>query len=376
MDATGPDVPTDVFAGVDLVGAERGETLDDGALDDGALDDELVAARAVCGIPQIVALANAKGGAGKTSVTVGVGGLAALGGWRVLIIDLDHQDNVGLDLGYSPSPDTPELVAAAHHALGYDLSAHHRAFDNGEGMTLAIAAAARGESFEPPAILRDVRSDLDVIPGGSDLEELDLLPADIDPRSVGARSALARVIASVVGDYDLVLIDCPPGSPFRQWLALAAARFVVIPVMSDTASTKGMTLVAQRFQDVADINPALELLGVVVFGVDSRTTRVERRVRHLVAQAIGAAPVFDTTIRGYRTVADACRDRGIVVQDYESLCDVEPGRHPYVASAHRLADDYERLSRELFVRMRDRLVASKSQVTSTVEASGWAHETV
>src|ERR1700709_1561753 len=131
---------------------------------------------------RVVAVANAKGGVGKTSVTAGLAGLAAKSGSRVLTIDADPQGNLSLDLGYPIS--------------------------DGQGLALAI------QSGYPLSPLRNVRPNLDCVPGGSALFDI---PATYIARMsrgqtmTGLRAALEQVAPEQPGqDYDLILVDTPP----------------------------------------------------------------------------------------------------------------------------------------------------------------------
>lgn len=274
----------------------------------------------------VVAVANGKGGVGKTSVTANVAGIAALSGWRVLAVDLDSQGNLGNDLGYNED----------------DRS------DRGRGLLQAVVAGTA------PAVLRDVRPGLDVIAGGEATEELEAILTTRQQRDRTAVRALAETL-SRVADYQVVLIDCPPSSGVLLDAALMAARFLVIPTRGDSGSLDGLVKVARRFAQVrAAGNPTIELLGVVLFDFGKNDTAVVGRVRdRLTADLDGAAPVFETFIRNSRMAPGDMRELGVLAYEYETAATQAPrwfenptGRR-YSRSANGLAEDYQALTNEI-----------------------------
>jgi cellulose biosynthesis protein BcsQ len=292
-----------------------------------------------------IAVVNGKGGVGKTSITANVGGLAAAAGYRVLLIDLDPQGNLGNDLGY----------------LGAGLS------DEGASMQ---AAATTGIA---PTPIMDVRPNLDVVPGGEHLHDL---TAVLQARRLSGRGGvenLAASIAAIANGYDLVVIDCPPGSDVLQAGALEAARWVLVPTKTDDASRAGLREVARRFQAARVANPDLALLGVVLFGVNQAARRVLRQAREALAKDLGTeSNILATTIRHVEAAAVDARSRGQLVHELER--DVEAGpswwerrrnpegaAEPLAASAHSLAADYERLAGEII----DRLAEADSALEVT-----------
>ncbi len=102
----------------------------------------------------------------------------------------------------------------------------------------------------------------------------------------------------MVGGYDLVLVDTPPGERLLVQAALSVGAFVLIPTRADDASLDGLERVAERFLAARQRNPELALLGVCLFGAGARSRRLAMTTREVVSQALdGAAPVFQTQIR-------------------------------------------------------------------------------
>lgn len=284
------------------------------------------------GLRRTVAVANGKGGVGKTSTTAHIGGLAAAAGYRVLAVDLDPQGNLGEDLGYT----------------GAELS------DDGQGLLHAVLTG------QPPMVLRDVRPNLDVIPGGLHLYDLaGALEARQRRSAEEAATALARVLAPMAGEYALVLVDCPPGSEILQRLALAAAAHLLIPTKTDQSSRRGLREMARRFVQAREINPDLQLLGVVLFGVTTGAKRIRAKAREMIEMELGgSAPVFPTAIRHVEAAAVDGRERGQLAHELERDVlaglqrqhdDQRPQR--LAASAGSLAADYQALTQEVLRRL-------------------------
>lgn len=283
---------------------------------------------------RVVAVANSKGGVGKTSLTTTLAGLAAAAGYKVLLIDLDPQGNAGEDLGYTGRGEG----------------------DNGAGTVAAIAAGT------PLAVsLRGVRENVDVICGGDRLDDLAGLLLSRHRRGDEVADVLAEPLSHFFAatHYDLALIDCPPGESTLQMLALGAARWLVIPTRGDAASLKGMARIAQRLVQARSHNPGIELLGVVLFDIASTATRLRREIGEQITDALGGvAPLFDATIRHSVAATDA-RGRGLLVHEHAAALEGEPfwqalkeGRRPISpGSAPALAGDYAALAHELLLRI-------------------------
>jgi chromosome partitioning protein len=180
-------------------------------------------------------------------------------------------------------------------------------------------------------------------------------------------------------DYDLVLVDTPPGEPILQELVFAAADFLIIPSRSDEASLDGLVVVAQRFAAARAVNPGLTLLGVVLFGARAGSTRLHARVRSALEETLGgAAPVFDSSIRYLESAAVDMRSRGLLPYELRAAHEKQtparidrlrtgaPGRgEPLLSrdsSVARLADDYAVLADEVLVAMATRRDATRREV--------------
>lgn len=168
-----------------------------------------------------------------------------------------------------------------------------------------------------------MRPNLDCVAGGPAL--FDVPATYISRRSrgenlSGLRAALAKLRPDepAHADYDLILIDTPPGEPVIQDLVFQAADYLIIPTRSDDASLDGLVAVAQRFAAARATNPSLTLLGVLLFGVRQGSTRLRDSVRDALEDTLeGAAPVFQASIRYLESAAVDMRRHGLLPHELE-----------------------------------------------------------
>lgn len=216
-----------------------------------------------------IAVANQKGGTGKTSTTLSLGVALARRGRRVLLVDADPQGDLTKSLGWA-DPDALDVTLANH-----------------------IQAAIDGEGLDPrKGILRHD-------------EGVDLMPANIDLAGLEMAMFMAmsreRLIASwtapLKDDYDYLFIDCPATLGIIPVNALAAANGVLIPVSAEYLPAFAMTGLLKSVERVRrQINPSLEVEGILVTLFDGRNNlakEVEQTVRE---QFGGAYRVFDTVV--------------------------------------------------------------------------------
>ncbi|MDF9277449.1 ParA family protein [Arthrobacter sp. EH-1B-1] len=289
------------------------------------------------GLDRVIAIVNGKGGVGKTTIAANIGGMLAASGYRVLLVDMDPQGNLAEELGYTDA-DT-----------------------NDDGMALAQTLVF-GSEAQP---VLGVRENLDVLMGGSHLDMAAAgltLKAQKDPAI--AKAALAQGLEGLAENYDLIFIDCPPGQETLQQAALAAARWAMIPVKTDASSRKGLRDVARRLDAVVAINPDLDLLGIVLFGVNRSAKRVSESAREAIRQDLGSgAPIFATSIRHAEAAAQESRERGLLAFELEEAVLAAPKwwelrrgsgqQHdgPRSKSAVGVAEDFQALGEEVVARI-------------------------
>lgn len=273
---------------------------------------------------RIMAVNNGKGGVGKTSLTTNIAAnrakLHAMAGTgaRTLIVDMDHQGDLGDDLGYNMLglgddgrllamglqgyADLGVAMVEAHAAL-----AAHRADPAADQSFLAHVGPGMG-------FLADVRPGLDVIVGGRELQALGGALASRQMRGEDIRLVLARALAPLAPHYDAIFLDTPPSDEQMQTLALAAARWLLVPVQPDAASIKNIAKVAELIGNLRDVNPDLEVAGIVLFDFPPNATNVrtkaERQIKALIEGT--GIPIFTTAIRQGGATAQRTREDGLL----------------------------------------------------------------
>jgi chromosome partitioning protein len=210
---------------------------------------------------QTIACANQKGGVGKTTTVVNLASYLALAGDRVLVIDLDPQGNATSGLG----------IDRVREQSVYDAVIDAVSLDE-----LTVAGAVPGLAVVPSSM---------ALAGA----EVELAPLEQRERR------LARLIAGVAGQYDYILIDCPPSLGLLTVNALTAADSTLIPIQCEYYALEGLGQLLATVNLVRDhLNPRLELKGAVLTMFDARTNlsaQVAAEVRgHL------AGRVYDTVI--------------------------------------------------------------------------------
>ena len=193
---------------------------------------------------KVIALANQKGGTGKTTTTVNLGiGLAAQG-QKVLLVDADAQGNLTDSLGYQEPDNLPISLATI-----LTKTMMEEPYDADEG----ILQHAEG---------------VDLMPGNIELSAIEVSLVN----TMSRETVLRNYIDTAKDRYDYVLIDCMPSLGMMTINALAAADSVIIPVQAHYLPAKGMTQLLQTIARVRrQINPKLTIEGVLLTMVDNRT---------------------------------------------------------------------------------------------------------
>ena len=198
---------------------------------------------------RILAIANQKGGVGKTTTAVNLAASLAVADQRVLLVDLDPQGNATSAYGI----DKAALPCHAYHVL--------------------VDGRPLGDALVPTAL-----EGLSLLPTNTDLvgAEIELVTA------IGRETRLRDALAEARGDYDIVLIDCPPSLGLLTLNALTAADGVLIPLQCEYYAMEGMSHLLRTLDLVkAHLNPTLALQGIVLTMYDRRnrlTYQVEREV--------------------------------------------------------------------------------------------------
>ncbi len=235
---------------------------------------------------KVIAIANQKGGVGKTTTTVNVSACIAAMEHNVLLVDIDPQSNATSALGFDKDQ---EHMSTYHVLIG---------------------------SAEPDSAIRETSiSYLKVMPSDINLVGAEIELVDIDSREMLLRNALARVRES----YEYVFIDCPPSLGLLTVNALVAADSVLVPVQTEYFALEGLGQLLNTISRVKrNLNSGLELEGVLLTMYDSRlklSNQVVEEVRRYFDQR-----VFSTVIgRNVRLSEAQSFGKPIILYDAASL---------------------------------------------------------
>jgi chromosome partitioning protein len=246
----------------------------------------------------ILAIANQKGGVGKTTTAINLAASLALAGKKILVVDSDPQGNSTSGLGYSKE----EVDVGV-----YDLYA--------------------GRAPIKDAVL------------GSDVQDLFLIPSTIDLLAVevelvareGREYLLANALKEIKDEYEYIFIDCPPSLGLLTLNALVAAEAVIVPVQCEYYSLEGLGLLTRTIRLVQNsFNPDLYIKGIILTMFDSRNS-LSRQVADEVRNHFGKV-VFNTIIPRNVVLGEApSYGKPVLLYDYRSK-----GAQSYLALAKEM----------------------------------------
>ncbi len=215
------------------------------------------------GPARVISMVNQKGGVGKTTSTVSLG--AALAGYdrKVLLVDFDPQGALSVALGLNPN----EMDLTVYNLL------------------------TQSDCHIGDVIVSTEVENLDLLPSNIDLSAAELQLVS----EVGREYALGRALEPVLGEYDVILIDCQPSLGLLTLNALTASSGVIVPMECEYFALRGVALLKDTLDKVtARLNPSLKIIGVLPTMYDPRTLH-SREVYQTVVQAFGDL-VFQTVI--------------------------------------------------------------------------------
>ncbi len=200
-------------------------------------------------LPRMVAIANQKGGVGKTTTAVNLGACLAELGYRTLVVDLDPQGNASTGLGIN----IRDLQSSMYDVILNDLPIED-----------CVEATAVRNLFCAPAALDLAGAEIELVPAFS------------------REMRLRRALDAVRDDYDFVLIDCPPSLGLLTVNGLAAASEVIVPIQCEYYALEGLGQLLRNVQLVQrNLNPRLELSAMVLVMYDARTKLADQVVHEV-----------------------------------------------------------------------------------------------
>jgi chromosome partitioning protein len=259
--------------------------------------------------PRIIAIANQKGGVGKTTTTINLGAALARLGCKVLIVDLDPQGNASTGLGIA----TDDREYTTYELLLDDV--------------------ALSEVIRPTET-----AGLHIVPATVDLSSADVELVSNEKRSFLLHDALRQFAMDDLG-YDYILIDCPPSLNLLTVNAMVAAHSVLVPLQSEFFALEGLSQLMLTIREVRQTaNAALRIEGVVLTMYDARNNlsqQVEADARDNLGQL-----VFQTVIpRNVRLSEAPSFAKSVLDYDPDSK-----GARAYVALAEELLTNHGRVA--------------------------------
>lgn len=253
---------------------------------------------------RVLAVANQKGGVGKTTTAINLGTALAAIGERVLVVDLDPQGNASTGLGIPPD---------ARLKTSYDVLVNEASVAD-----TVVATAVPG---------------LFVVPANSDLVGLEAEMMGDGARPYKLRDAISAFIGHLRNkpaneSFNYVLIDCPPSLSLLTLNALTAAHAVLVPVQCEFFALEGISQLKETIDQIrATLNPGLEIQGVVLTMHDARTS-LSREVAENVRAFFGPK-VYESVIPRNTRVAEApSHGKPLLLYDYDC-----PGSQAYIRLA-------------------------------------------
>ena len=245
---------------------------------------------------QIISIINQKGGVGKTTTVINLAAGLSQQEKKVLVIDLDPQGNATTGLGLSNLDNSSDTIYGALNG------------------TRTISEVIRKTKFE----------NLDIITSNVDLSGLEVETASDNERAFILKVKLAAYLNDSKGNYDYILIDCPPSLSLLTVMALVSSDSLVVPLQTEFFALEGLTQLMKTIERIkVNLNPQLKIRGILLTMYDKRnklSAQVEKEARDYFKDK-----VYNTIIPRNVRLSEA-PSHGMPVLIYDKSC---PGSKSY-----------------------------------------------